>query len=164
MRGATTVAAQQFAGEADVFGRVGGPRLKQDPVRRDAEGDGLVRVHFGFGFVPVGGEEVTLVGHAAGADERAPETLVIEAGGKAGDAKVVSAEDDDYVGGNGVVLELEIVPDDAGGRQGGLVHLVSLSQDGGEIPRDFVRQATTDIEGLTYSIVKPTMALLKQSA
>ena len=71
------------------------------------------------------------MGHAAGADEGAPETFVIEAGGKAGDAEVVGPEGDDYVGGDGVVLELEIVPDDAGGTEGGLVHLVSLSQDGG---------------------------------
>jgi len=58
------------------------------------------------------------VGHAAGADENASETFVIEAGGKAGDAEVVGPED----GRNGVVLELEILPDYAGGTQGGLVH------------------------------------------
>ena len=32
----------------------------------------LVRVHFGFGSRPIGGEQVTLMGHAAGADETGP--------------------------------------------------------------------------------------------
>ncbi len=42
---------------------------------------------------------------------------MIKAGGKAGDPKVVGPEDDDYVGRDGVLLELEVVPDNAGGMQ-----------------------------------------------
>jgi len=84
-----------------------------------------------FGFVPVRGQKVTLVGYAAGADETAPETFVIEAGGKAGNTGgpfVPKATIN--VGRNGFVLELEILPDYAGGTQGGLVHLFYCPQDG----------------------------------
>src|SRR5579862_5325415 len=70
--------------------------------------------------------------HAAGADKTVPETLVIKAGGKAGDPEVVGPEDDEHVGRDGVLLELKVVPDDAGAWQRGFVHLISLWQDAGK--------------------------------
>jgi len=60
--------------KTDVLRRVHGPRLQHDPLTGNAERDGFVGVHFGFGLVPVGGQQITLMRHPARANQSAPET------------------------------------------------------------------------------------------
>ena len=93
-------------------------------MRRDTAGTEDVGEDIGFRTIPIGGEEVVLVGDAAGRDDEGGKTLVIELGGVFSDANVIGAEDEHGVGWNGLVPELMKIEDEGGAALGLLGHRV----------------------------------------